>query len=192
MKAAYTPQNARFCIVCCEETEVTQRISEEVAGWGLPDVRSLLISLSTERSHINPYRHNLPTPQADAVAQSEYAIFITPSAQPSSQIKVNPLDKACGHRRSSPASAEANGPSTLLTAIHNCHGQSPQSWWLQLPTTKVSAKRTQPISSQQSVAEALNQIVIFMRNYRTAAAPAAINSRTKSAAVREMAADKVS
>lgn len=172
---------------------MTQQISEEITKWDLPDVRSLLISEADVRSPINAYRHNLPESQATAVAQSEYAIFITPSAKPCNRIQVNPLNKACGPRHTPPAADST--PSTLLSAIHNCHGQSPQSWWLQVPTTKVSAKRARPISSQQSAAEALNQIVVFMRNYRTTAAPAAIstpiNNHEKPAAIRAMAADKL-
>lgn len=217
---ARTGPTPRFCVVCCEETEATQEISKEVAKWNLPGVRSLLLSSESAQSPINEYRHNIPSFQADAVARSEYAIFITPSAQPCSQIRVNPLNKVCSHRRPSQASPERqpakgqlakngsaqstyaqNHPSTLLTALHNCHGQSPQAWWLQLPTTEVRAKSTQPISCQKSVAQALNQIGIFVRNYQGTvalqqASEEAVNSAKKSVAVKSvatktMAADKV-
>ncbi|MFK8183278.1 MAG: hypothetical protein AB8B99_07870 [Phormidesmis sp.] len=194
--AANLSQPPRFCIICCEETEVTQAISKEIAQWNLPGVRSLLLSTDAAQSPINAYRHNIPSFHADAVARSEYAIFITPSEQPCSQIKVNPLNKVCDQRRSSKQAPAQNHPSMLLTALHNCHGHSPQAWWLQLPTTEIRAKCTQPISCQKAVAQALNKIGIFMRNYQItmatkAANTEAANNREKPAAIREMAADKV-
>lgn len=180
---------ARLWIVCCEETAVTQQISAEIDKWELPYVRSLLISPDSSQSPINEYRHNLPSSDAHAVAQSEYAIFITPSEQPCPRLKVSPLDKVCNSRRVSKPS-ENSPPATLLKAIHNHHGQSPQAWWLQLPTTEVCAQCTHPVAHEKCVAQALKQIGIFVRNYQVSTNPATINSQEKSAASRAMAADK--
>ena len=176
--------------MCCEETEVTQQISEEIDKWDLPDVRSLLIP--PNQAPTGDRRHNLPSSEAHAVAQSEYAIFITPSKQPCSRIKVSPLDKVNivkgnDNQARSPL-AESNHPAKLLTDLHNHHGQSPQSWWLQLPTTEVRARSTRPVAQEKSVAQALNQIGIFVRNYQMP--PTAINDRARSAAHHKMAADK--
>ena len=185
LKICSSTPNTSLCVVCCEETEVTQLISEEIDKWDLPNVRSLLISPDSDQACES--RHVLPSSESRAVAQSEYAIFITPSDQPCSQLKVNPLDKVCSTRRPA-ASTEDSPPATLLKAIHTRHGQSPQAWWIQLPTTEVRARCTQPVTREKSVAQALDQIGIFVRNYQVTAMPTALNSRKKKVATRDMAA----
>ncbi len=159
----------KFSIVCCEETEVTKQISKAVSEWQLPGVRSL---------HFN----DQPTDQTSTsdendVAQSDYAIFITPYEQPSSQIKIGPLSAV------QKVTDAKQGPATLLADIHSRHGQSPQSWWLQLPTTELRAQRVHPVASEKSVAQALSQIEIFVRNYRLAVAPRAIKIDSKQVAL---------
>lgn len=158
----------KFSIVCCEETEVTKQISRAVSEWQLPGVRSLLFN--------DQPTAQLTTSDENDVAQSDYAIFITPHERPSSQIKIGPLN----------ITREANetqNPAALLTNIHNRYGQSPQSWWLQLPTTELRAQKVHPVASEKSVAQALNQIEIFVRNYRLATAPKAINNDEKQVAI---------
>lgn len=150
----------KFSIVCCEETEVTKQISRAVSEWQLPGVRSLLVS------------EDYPTDQLlaadeNGVAQSDYAIFITPHERPSSQVKIGPLSAAQVAQK---ADAEQS-PAAILAGIHSRHGQSPQSWWLQLPTTELRARRVHPVASEKSVAQALSQIEVFVRNYRLAVAP---------------------
>ena len=146
----------KFSIVCCEETEVTKQISRAVSEWQLPGVRSLLVN-------DQPAAQLLISDEND-VAQSDYAIFITPHERPSSQIKIGPLNAAQD-------AAEKQSPATLLADIHSRHGQSPQSWWLQLPTTELRAQKVRPVASEKSVAQALSQIEVFVRNYRLAIAP---------------------
>ncbi|MGB3294502.1 MAG: hypothetical protein WBB01_16070 [Phormidesmis sp.] len=146
----------KFWVVCCEETEATQQISQAVAQWQLPGVRSLLCN-------------HLPLSEADAIAQSDYAIFITRYPQPCAQIKVSPLSVSSRH--SPKPHLISQGPVALLSAVHNRHGQSPQAWWFQLPMTEIRAQRVQPVSTEKTVAQALNQIEIFVRNYRLAVAP---------------------
>ena len=150
----------KFWIVCCEKTEATERISQAVAQWQLPGVRSLLSD-------------QVPLSEAETIAQSDYAIFVTQCPQPCSQIKVSPLSV------SSQQSTELHlpqGPVALLSAAHSRHGQSPQAWWFQLPTTEVRAQHVRPISTEKTVAQALNQIEIFVRNYRLAVAPRTTDS----------------
>ena len=147
----------KFWIVCCEKTEVTERISQAVAQWQLPGVRSLLSD-------------QVPLSEAAAIAQSDYAIFVTQYSQPCSQIKVSPLSV------SSQQNAQPQGPVALLSAAHSRHGQSPQAWWFQLPTTEVRAQHIRPISTEKTVAQALNQIEVFVRNYRLAVAPRTTDS----------------
>ncbi len=180
------PNKTKFWVVCCEETEVTRQISEAVTAWQLPEVRAL----STESFLTRPISSQQPRPETiteeitEAVAEADYAIFITSYEQHGSQIKISPL---------SPDQLENPMPETpgaLLSAIQDLHGQSPHSWWLQLPTVEVRAQRVQPVSAQESVAQALNQIGIFVRNYQLAMpygedgaiAPAAINSLPKASA----------
>ena len=146
---APTSHKTKFWIVCCEATEATQAIASAIDGWRLPGVRSLLLN-------------QFPL-AAETVAQADYAIFITPYAQPCSQIKVSPL----GAQQPNPS---PQSPAALLIDAHHRYGQSPQAWWFQLPTTEMRARRVQPISTQKSVAQALNQIEVFVRNYRLAIA----------------------
>lgn len=169
---------AKLWVVCCEETEVARQISDAVTAWHLPNVRSLssesLLSLSHPAIAQRPF--------CEAVAEAAYAIFITSYEQPSSKIRTSPLNIA------KPDSSEPNSPVALLLAIHHLHGQSPHSWWLQLPTAEVRAQRVQPVSVQESVAQALNQIGIFIRNYQLAmpygagAASVATNNLPKASA----------
>lgn len=155
-----TSYKTKFWIVCCEETEATQAISSAVDGWQLPGVRSLHLNQSPLA--------------AETVSQADYAIFITPYAQqPCSQIKVSPL-------RAQQPNPQPQSPAALLSDAHSRYGQSPQAWWFQLPTTEMRARRVQPISTQKSVAQALNQIEVFVRNYRLAIAPKTIRQQSQS------------
>ncbi|NJM98967.1 MAG: hypothetical protein HC800_19055 [Phormidesmis sp. RL_2_1] len=168
-----TPTSAKtnFWIICCEETEATQQISQAITDWQLPGVRSLVA-------------HQLPLSVADAIAHADYAIFITPTTQPSTRISISPLpsaERALPKAHSaqsptqsptqSPAQSPNQSPAQLLGTIHGRHGQSPQSWLFKLPTTEVRATHVRPVPTQSSVAQALNQIEIFVRNYRLATAP---------------------
>ena len=168
-----TAAKTKFSIVCCEETEVTKQISKAVSEWQLPGVRSLLFN-----DHLTD---QLPASDENDVAQSDYAIFITPYEQPSSQIKIGPLSAV--QQAADAKSSIKQKPATILADLHNRHGQSPQSWWLQLPTTELRAKRVHPVASEKSVAQALSQIEVFVRNYRLAIAPRAINNDSKQVAM---------
>ncbi len=166
----------KFSIVCCEETEVTKQISRAVSEWQLPGVRSLLVN--------DQPAAQLLTSDENDVAQSDYAIFITPHERPSSQVKIGPLNAA---QEDAEEANKTQSPATLLADIHSRHGQSPQSWWLQLPTTELRAQKVHPVASAKSVAQALSQIEVFVRNYRLAVTPRAagidankaINSESK-------------
>ncbi len=167
----------KFWIVCCDDTEATQQISQAVADWQLPGVRSLIARELTQRV-------------ADAIADADYAIFITAHAQPSARIRVSPLGTLAQQRESLAASAAdqtTQSPASLLSSIYRHSGQSPQAWLFQLPTQEVRARRVQPVSTQSSVAQALNQIEIFVRNYRLAISPVTLN---KVMARHELTAEK--
>lgn len=194
---AAAPSKTRLWVVCCEQTEVTQQISKAVAQWQLPEVRSLftesLVTHASARSLPERFRSARSISGlllSETVAQSDYAIFVTPYSQPSPHIKISPLNLA------EPAQQlDEHNPMSLLSAIHNRYGQSPQSWWLQLPTTEIRARQICPVDSQKSVAQALNQIGIFVRHYRLAmpqkraaiAAPKALNNQPKASAQRLVA-----
>lgn len=167
-----TAHKTRLWVVCSEETDATQQISKTISDWQLPAVRSLFTqSLLTHRTPAQ-------RPLSETVAASDYAIFVTPCNQLSSQIRVSPLDVT------HPQAEDPESPAALLCAIHNRHGQSPQSWWLQMPTAEMRAHRVQPVSVEESTAQALNQIGIFIRHYQLAIAPAAINDQPKKTAQR--------
>ncbi|CAN5616941.1 hypothetical protein BH23CYA1_BH23CYA1_14200 [soil metagenome] len=153
-----TSHKTKFWIVCCEATEATQAIASAVDGWQLPGVRSLLIDQSRMAA-------------IDQLAQANYAIFITPYTQPCSRMKVSPLGTA-RPALAAPATFQTfQSPAALLSEAHSRHGQSPQSWWFQLPITEVRARCIQPIPIGKSVAQALNKIEVFVRNYRLAITP---------------------
>ena len=145
-KAMSTENKTKFWVVCCEETEVTQKVADAVADWQLPGVRSLITNqLTTEN-----------------IATSEYAIFITSDSQPDSRIKISPLNLV---RVPGANSAAASTPAEQLLAMHEQYGQSPQSWWFKLPTNEVRAQKVHPVATEKSVAQALAQIEVFVRNY---------------------------
>ena len=180
----------KFWVVCCEETEATRQISEAVIAWQLPEVRALSTeSLST---HQIIHQTSAQRPLCEAIAEADYAIFITSYEQHSSQIKVSPLSP------NQLDSSASDTPANLLSATHRIHGQSPHSWWIQLPTVEVRAQRVQPVSMQESVAQALNQIGIFVRNYQLAMpygedgaiAPAVVNSPPNASASRVVSPEK--
>jgi len=157
----------RLWVVCCEETEAATQVFEAVEEWQLPAVRSLFTqSLLTHRTPAQ-------RPLSETVAASDYAIFVTPYNQPSSQVRVSPLDVT------HPNKVDEHSPAALLGAIHNRHGQSPQSWWLQMPTIEMRAHRMQSVSIKESVAQSLHQIGIFVRNYQLALVPTTINNLHK-------------
>lgn len=153
-----TSHKTKFWIVCCEATEATQAIASAVDGWQLPGVRSLLINQS-------------PMAAVDQLAQANYAIFITPYTQPCSRMKVSPLGTAQPPLAVPATFQTFQSPAALLNEVHSRHGQSPQSWWFQLPVIEVRAQRIQPIPMGKSVAQALNKIEVFVRNYRLAITP---------------------
>jgi hypothetical protein len=191
------PSKTRLWVVCCEQTEVTQQISKAVAQWQLPEVRSLFTqslvipfsTLASARSLPERFRSARSISGlllSETVAQSDYAIFVTPYSQPSPHIKISPLNLAESAQIESAQPLDEHNPMALLSAIHNRYGQSPQSWWLQLPTTEIRARQICPVASQKSVAQALNQIGIFVRHYRlavpqkrVATASKAINNQPK-------------
>jgi len=161
-----TENKTKFWVVCCEDTEATRKIATTVADWQMPGVRSLVTTDLAE---------------AQTIAQSEYAIFITTCPQPSSQIKMSPLTLV----RSQPdPSNRDESPAAQLIAMHERYGQSPQSWWFKLPTTEVRAQKVQPVAIEKSVAQGLAQVEIFVRNY-TREMPS--TARTSSAAPRNTA-----
>jgi len=152
-----TENKTKFWVVCCEDTEATRKIATTVADWQMPGVRSLVTTDLAE---------------AETIAQSEYAIFITTCAQPSSQIKMSPLtlvrspaNTAKAAEVKSTDSPDSQRPDSQLIAMHERYGQSPQSWWFQLPTTEVRAQKVQPVATEKSVAQGLAQVEIFARNY---------------------------
>lgn len=156
--SAPTSHKTNFWIICCEATEVTQAIASAVDGWQLPGVRSLLIDHS-------------PMAAIDQLAQANYAIFITPYTQPCSRMKISPIGIARPTLAAPIPFQASQSPADLLNEAHSRYGQSPQSWWFQLPVTEVRAQRIQPIPTGKSVAQALNKIEVFVRNYRLAIAP---------------------
>ncbi len=176
-----TSNKTKFWIVCCDDTEATQQISQAVADWQLLGVRSLIAP-------------ELSSTVAGVIAHADYVIFIAAHAQPSARIRVSPLGTLAHQQRESFAASAIHdadqamqNPASLFANIYDHYGQSPQAWLFQLPTQEVRVRRMQPVSTQSSVAQALNQIEIFVRNYRLAISPRILN---KVMARHEMAAEK--
>lgn len=128
-----------FWIVCCEESAVAQKLSDTIAEWNLPGVRSLLGTHELIQSEVR---------------QADYAIFATESDRPCSQVQVSPLS-----REQSPHLTQ------LLSSMQSRHGHKPQSWVLKLPKEEIRANRLQPVDVQYAVDQALSKIEVFVRNY---------------------------
>ena len=150
-----TSQKTKFWVLCCEETEVTQTISRAVANWQLPGVRSRV-------------GYQLPLAVADAIAQADYALFVTPHRAKSLELSITPLS-ITQSINSSPTS-----PASLLATVHNRHGKTPQSWWAQLPTE---------LTTQQTVDQALSKIKEFVRPYAYAKSAPSASHRGHSSAL---------
>ncbi|MEO0770654.1 MAG: hypothetical protein AAFY72_14720 [Cyanobacteria bacterium J06649_4] len=148
-----TSHKTKFWVLCCEETEATQKISRAVADWHLPGVRSRL-------------GHQLPLSVADAIAQSDYALFITSHIQPNPELSITPLNITHS------INAGPYSPAGLLATIHNRHGIAPQAWWAKLPSTE--------LSTQQTVELTLKKIKEFVRLYAFGVPVSSISAHTNS------------
>lgn len=128
-----------FWIVCCEETAAAQQLSNTIAEWKIPGVRSLIGTDSLAQANIK---------------QADYAIFATECDRPCSQVQVSPLSHT-----QEPRLAQ------LLSSMQSRHGRLPQSWLLKMPTAEMRANKLQPVETQYAVGQALSKIEVFVRNY---------------------------
>ena len=128
-----------FWIVCCEETAAAQQLSDTIAEWEIPGVRSLIGADELAQMSAN---------------QADYAIFATASDRPCSQVQVSPL-----------CHEQAPHLAHLLSSMQSRHGRKPQSWLLKLPTEEMRANRLHPVDTQYAVGQALSKIEVFVRNY---------------------------
>ena len=137
--SATSENSARFWVICCEETVAAQQLSNMIAEWEIPGVRSLVGTEELAQSGIR---------------QADYAIFATESDRPCSQVQVSPLSRA-----------QAPQLSQLFASMKTPHGRLPQSWLMKLPTAEVRANKLQPVETHYAVGQALSKIEVFVRNY---------------------------
>lgn len=138
------PTQTKFWIICREDTELTQKLTNTISGWDLPGVRARV-------------GHQLSLSVGDAIAQADFAIFITLSETPGAHLSITPV--------STVQTQAIQGPASLLSTLRRRHGHAPQSWWLQLPTTELRTQGLKPISTEQTLSQALKQIEVFVRNH---------------------------
>lgn len=137
--SATAESSARFWVICFEETAATQQLSNTIANWEIPGVRSLVGTDELAQSDIK---------------QADYAIFATESDRPCSQVQVSPLNRS-----------QVPHISQLLSSMQSSQGRMPQSWLMKLPTAEVRANKLQPVETQYAVGQALSKIEVFVRNY---------------------------
>ncbi|MEL6159952.1 MAG: hypothetical protein AAFR18_12095 [Cyanobacteria bacterium J06627_32] len=139
-----TPTKTKFWIICREETELTKKLARTIADWKLPGVRARV-------------GHQLSLAVADAIAQADYAIFVTLCDYPCAQLQVTPVSTVQARPLQSPAN--------LLNTLRRRHGRAPQAWWFQLPTTEIRSQGIKHVSAEQTLSQAVRQIEVFVRNY---------------------------
>ncbi|MGD1864805.1 MAG: hypothetical protein ACFB0D_09635 [Phormidesmis sp.] len=139
-----TPSETKFWIICHEENQLTQKLTKEINYWQIPGVRARL-------------DEQMSTLAADTLTQSDYAIFVTLSEHPCSQIQLHPVSSA--------QTQSAQSPISFLDSLRERYGSAPQSWWLQLPLTEVCHQGIKHIPTEHTLSKALTQIEIFVRNY---------------------------
>lgn len=138
------PTPTKFWIICREDTALTQKLSSTISGWNLPGVRARV-------------GHQLSLSVGDAIAQADFAIFITLSETPGTHLSITPV--------STVQTKAVQSPASLLNTLRRRHGHAPQAWWLQLPTTELRTQGLKPIPTEQTLSQALKQIEVFVRNH---------------------------
>lgn len=153
------PTQTKFWIICREETELTQKLASTISSWNLPGVRARV-------------GHQLSLSVGDAIAQADFAIFITLCETPGAHLSIAPVSTGQSKTGQSKAaqskaaqSKTGQSPASLLNTLRRRHGHAPQSWWLQLPTVELRARGIRPIPAEQTLSQALTQIEVFIRNH---------------------------
>ncbi|MEL6605902.1 MAG: hypothetical protein AAFP20_22045 [Cyanobacteria bacterium J06614_10] len=139
-----TPTKTKFWIICREESKLTKQLAKTIADWKLPGVRARV-------------GHQLSLSVADAIAQADYAIFVTLCDYPCAQLQVTPV--------STVQTKPMQSPANLLNTLRRRHGRAPQAWWFQLPTTEIRAQGIKHVSAEQTLSQTVRQIEVFVRNY---------------------------
>lgn len=120
---------------------VGQRVAEEVASWGLPQVRSLS-------------QHQLTPELAEPLSQVDLAIFI--DAYPATEEQGLQVVKLDGDDSISPQSlGHSSDPSSLLILAKTLYGKSPQGWLIAIPAMDFEFGDTFSAMTEQGMKEAL-------------------------------------
>lgn len=142
--SAMKPSETKFWVICREDNQLTQNLVREISYWQIPGLRARL-------------GHQMSLSAAAAIAQADYAIFVTLSENPRSHIQLHPVSSA--------PTEDVNNPASFLKTLRQRHARAPQSWWLELPTTEVRHQGVKPIPVEQTLSQAIAQIEVFVRNY---------------------------
>jgi hydrogenase maturation protease len=123
---------------------VGQRVAEEVASWGLPQVRSLS-------------QHQLTPELAEPLSEVNLAIFI--DAYPATEEQGLQVVKLNGDDSISPQSlGHSSDPSSLLILAKTLYGKSPQGWLVAIPAMDFEFGDRFSAVTERGMAEALEAI----------------------------------
>ncbi|MEL7223794.1 MAG: hypothetical protein AAGL17_02770 [Cyanobacteria bacterium J06576_12] len=142
--SAATTSDTKFWVICREENQLTQRLAREINHWQISGLHARL-------------GHQMSLSSADAIAQADYAIFVTLEEHPGAHIRIQPIG--------SEQTKAALSPAAFLNTLRKRHGRAPQAWWLQLPTTEIRPQGIKHIPTEQTLSKAITQIEVFVRNY---------------------------
>ena len=134
----------KFWIICREDTELTRQLIQSITHWQLPGVQARI-------------GHQISLAVGDAIAHSDFAIFITLSETPGAHVQISPV--------STTQARVVQSPANLLNTLRQRHGHAPQAWWFQLPTTEIRAYGIKPVSVEETLSQTLKQIEVFVRNH---------------------------
>ncbi len=120
---------------------VGQRVAEEVASWGLPQVRSLS-------------QHQLTPELADPLSQVDLAIFI--DAYPATEEQGLQVVKLNSDDSISPQSlGHSSDPSSLLILAKTLYGKAPEGWLVAIPAMDFEFGDRFSAVTERGMAEAL-------------------------------------
>ena len=131
------------------------RIAEEVARWGVPNVRSLSL-------------HQLTPELAETLSTAEMVIFVDAChTKVSQEVKVFPIQPPRPEtaRLAPPTLDHTGDPIILLALTRAVYGRVPRAWWMQVPAVDFDMGEQLSAIAQQGMADALEAMDRLIRSH---------------------------
>lgn len=125
---------------------VGQRVAEVVSGWGLPNVRALIVQQLTPEL-------------AEPLAAADLAIFVDADvARPGGTTRAWPLEPAAvpiaiGH---------TGDPPFLLSLARIAYGCHPRAWSITIPATNIAMSECLSPAAERGMEDALRHIALLV------------------------------